>query len=124
MPMRHRVDPAAGVVQYEWWHERRWNGVAIEIAGEAQPPLAGSEEEFITEHYFGYTKQPDGGTIEYQVEHPPWRVWQATKARYDCDVEAIYGTQFTPFLREPTSAFVADGSPVLVRRGQILRISP
>ena len=81
-------------------------------------PRAGSEEEFITEHYWGYTKQRDGSTIEYAVEHPPWRVWPATSVQYDCDVEAIYGQSFVPYLREPTSVFVADGSPVVVRRGR------
>ena len=31
-----------------------------------------------------------------------------------------YGKEFVPYLREPSSAFVADGSPVIVRRGQRL----
>jgi uncharacterized protein YqjF (DUF2071 family) len=123
MPMRHRIElPGAGKVQYEWWHGNRWNGVTANIHGLALPPLAGSEEEFITEHYWAYTRQPDGTTMEYQVEHPPWRIWPASSARFDCNVEAIYGKQFAPYLREPSSAFVADGSPVTVRRGR--RIDP
>jgi uncharacterized protein YqjF (DUF2071 family) len=124
MPLRHCVElpgeNAAGFIEYEWSRANRWNGLSARINGPAQLPLAGSEEEFITEHYWGYTKQPDGGTMEYEVEHPPWRVWTASSARYDCDVEAIYGKQFVPYLREPTSAFVAEGSPIIVRRGQRL----
>jgi uncharacterized protein YqjF (DUF2071 family) len=124
MPMRHRVELPSenlpGVVQYEWSHGQRWNGLSVQIEGEAALPLAGLEEEFITEHYWGYTKQTDGTTMEYQVEHPPWRVWPASSMRYDCDVEAIYGKQFVPYLREPSSVFVADGSPIIVRRGQRL----
>lgn len=122
MPMRHRVelpwDDAEGSVRYEWSPGSRWNGLSVSMRGQPVMPLAGSEEEFITEHYFGYTKQTDGSTIEYEVEHPPWRVWQATSTQYDCDVEAIYGKAFVPYLREPCSAFVADGSPVIVRRGR------
>jgi uncharacterized protein len=121
MPMRQKVElpseGADGLVQYEWWHGSRWNGLSLHFQGEPQPPTIGSEEEFITEHYWGYTKQTDGSTIEYQVEHPSWRMWPVSAARYDCDVEAIYGKQFVPYLREPTSVFVADGSPVVVRRG-------
>ena len=117
MPMRHRVLAEGGAVQYEWWHGNRWNSLSTRIHGQALPPLVGSEEEFITEHYWGYTKQKDGSTIEYQVEHPPWRVWPVSSADYDCDVEAIYGKPFVPYLREPSSVFVADGSPVIVRRG-------
>ena len=126
MPMRHRVESAGnnaeGIVQYEWSRGPRWNGLSVKIHGQALPTQAGSEEEFITEHYWGYTKQRDGSTMEYQVEHPAWRVWPAAEARYDCDVEAIYGKDFVPFLREPSSVFVADGSPVIVRRGQRLII--
>jgi uncharacterized protein YqjF (DUF2071 family) len=124
MPMRRRVElPASGVagrVQYEWQHGQRWQGLCVRFGGELLPLTPGSEEEFIAEHYWGYTKQIDGTTMEYQVEHPAWRVWQASSATYDCDVEANYGKEFAPFLREPTSFFVADGSEVLVRRGQRL----
>ena len=121
MPMRHHVrlpGEGEGSVRYEWSHGSRWNGLAVGMLGQASYPLAGSLEEFIAEHYWGYTKQTDGNTIEYQVEHPPWRVWPASSARYDCDIEAIYGKEFVPYLREPSSAFVADGSPITVRRGQ------
>jgi hypothetical protein len=119
--MRHQVKlpgEGEGSVKYEWTHGNRWNGLSASIQGEAAYPLAGSVEEFIAEHYWGYTKQTDGSTIEYQVEHPPWRIWPATSVRYDCDVAAIYGKEFVPYLREPSSAFVADGSPIIVRRGQ------
>jgi uncharacterized protein YqjF (DUF2071 family) len=115
MPMRHRVEENR--VQYEWRHNKRWNALAIRTNGQAQPLGAGTEEEFIAEHYWAYSKQSDGGAIEYQVEHPPWRVWSAASVQYDCDVERIYGPEFVPYLREPTSAFVAAGSPVVVRRG-------
>lgn len=122
LPMRQRVilptDTAKGHVHYEWWHGQRWNGLAVSTQGRALPPLAGSIEAFIAEHYWGYTKQRDGGTIEYQVEHPSWRIWPVSSVRCDCDVESMYGRQFVPYLREPSSAFVADGSPVVVRRGQ------
>ena len=85
-------------------------------------PAPGSQEEFITEHYWGYTRQRDGSTVEYQVEHPQWRVWSATDARFSCDVAAVYGTEYTSALgAAPASAFVADGSPVTVRRGVPLR---
>jgi hypothetical protein len=39
-------------------------------------------------------------------------------AVFDCDVGALYGPQFVEYLSErPTSAFVADGSAVIVRKG-------
>jgi hypothetical protein len=43
----------------------------------------GSEAEFITEHYWGYARQRDGGTSEYEVEHPRWRVWTTPRTTFD-----------------------------------------
>jgi uncharacterized protein YqjF (DUF2071 family) len=123
MPMRHEVIPPGlqgqtGHARYEWFATGRWNALSAEIEGEPAPLVPGSEEEFITEHYYGYCRQRDGSTLEYRVEHPSWRVWPAQNARLDCEVAAVYGGEFAPVLgRTPTSAFVAEGSPVIVRRG-------
>ncbi len=124
LPMRHQLELESGslkqdgAVEYAWCFQRRWNRLRVKTCGTAQPLTAGSEEEFITEHYWGYAAQRDGGCIEYQVEHPPWHVWQVSEASLDCDVEAIYGAQFVDCLgARPSSAFLAVGSPVTVRKG-------
>jgi hypothetical protein len=121
--MRHEVvlptPHAPGRVEYEWKNEGHWNRIAAKITGE--PIFAGpdSEESFITEHYWGYTRQRDGGTVEYAVEHPPWRVWHAANVEFDCDAKAMYGPDFALALsRKPTSAFVAEGSGIVVRKGK------
>jgi len=114
--------PAAdspGLAEYRWQAAGRPNVVAAEFAGQPQPLTTGSEEEFITEHYWGYVPQRDGSVLEYRVEHPPWRVWRATGARLDCDVRGFYGDPFHEALsRPPHSAFVAEGSAVSVYRGE------
>jgi hypothetical protein len=121
LPMRHEVEPpgdAGGRVAYSWRLESRWSHLSAQTAGPARPLGEGSEEEFITEHYWGYTAQRNGGTVEYQVEHPRWTVREAREARLDADVARLYGADFAPFLAEkPRSAFVAEGSPIVVRRG-------
>lgn len=56
--------------------------------------------------------------MEYQVEHPQWRVSPAAESALQGDVAALYGPELAGFLcGPPTSAFLADGSPVTVRRG-------
>jgi uncharacterized protein YqjF (DUF2071 family) len=118
--MAHRIDRdgSALSVEYSWRERDVWNRLKLTATGEAQRLVPGSEEEFITEHYWGYSAQRDGGCLEYQVEHPPWRVWQVNDAEFDCDVERVYGRHFVEFLQvKPASAFVAEGSPVTVRRG-------
>jgi uncharacterized protein YqjF (DUF2071 family) len=108
-----------GSVRYEWKQQGRWNRIAAVTAG--APTLVGPEAEanFITEHYWGYTVQRDGGTAEYEVEHPPWRVWQASKPEFVCDVQSTYGPEFHEVLAaKPSSVFVAEGSAVIVRKGR------
>ena len=118
LPMRHRVPAESGGFAYSWRFRGRWASLAAQTAGEPQPLAPGGAAEFIFEHYWGYTRQRDGGTVEYQVEHPPWRVWTAEHARLDCDIAALFGPAFGPALSAPPrSAFVAEGSPVLVHRG-------
>jgi hypothetical protein len=120
--MRHEVrrEPNGGpsVAAYEWRHANRWNRVSVECGSAPYVAADDSEETFITEHYWGYARQRDGGTVEYQVEHPRWEVLRSTSAALDCDVAALYGPAFAPFLSTPpSSAFVAIGSAVIVRAG-------
>jgi uncharacterized protein YqjF (DUF2071 family) len=108
---------AASAVTYSWRFAGQWNRLALAHAGAATPLTPGSHEEFIAEHYWGYCAQRDGGAVEYRVVHPPWKVWRGTDAELDCDVAALYGRQFAPFLQgPPASAFLADGSEVAVMR--------
>jgi uncharacterized protein len=112
-----------GSVTYRWGEADRWNAIHAQFHGEPCPALPGSEEEFITEHYYGYVAQRDGSTVEYKVEHPRWRVWKATEATLECAVASFYGKQYQEALSGlVSSAFVADGSEVIVYRGE--RITP
>ena len=121
LPMRHRneVGPeTGGSVEYGWRHRGRWCALRASVAGPSAPAAEGSEAEFITEHYWGYARQRDGGTVEYQVEHPRWKVWRAESATLDCDVATLYGPAFAECLSAPPrSALLADGSPIVVRKG-------
>lgn len=107
-------------VTYQWRTAGRWHSLHMNAHHSAAPLVAGSEEEFIAEHYWGYCRQRDGGTVEYRVEHPPWRAWRASELRLDIDFLATYGPPFGPILRDqqPASAFLADGSPISVSRPQ------
>lgn len=105
-------------VEYGWREGTRWQRLQVNITGAPQPLTSGSEAEFITEHYWGYAAQRDGGCVEYQVEHPPWLVWQANTSLFECAVAQVYGAQFGEALSgKPVSAFVAAGSPIVVRQG-------
>ena len=106
-------------VKYYWTFRKRAHFIEFVTRGGASDFAAGSEEEFIAQHYWGYSSQKNGGTVEYRVDHPPWRIWQAASVRLDCDVENLYGRQFGKFLAaKPSSAFLAEGSAITVYLGR------
>ena len=117
--MRSVVPPAPvdapGRIIYRWRSGRRWHYVAATACGLPTRPAPDSEAAFITEHYWGYTRQRDGGTVEYEVQHPVWRVWEAAVPILEADVGRLYGERFAEALSgAPTSALIAEGSPVAV----------
>lgn len=75
----------------------------------------GSFEEFIAEHYWGYSRVNDRKTIEYEVQHPKWQIYNGAKVSYQCDFKSLYGNKWG-FLNTqvPVSMFVAKGSEVSV----------
>lgn len=124
LPMRHtlRVNPDGIFVEYEWRNGQRWESISAQGDGTPQLVHQGSIEEFITEHYWGYTGQRDCCT-EYQVEHPRWKVWRATRPILDAHVASLYGPPFVKSLSTPpVSTFIAEGSEVTVRRKNLLRV--
>jgi uncharacterized protein YqjF (DUF2071 family) len=119
MPMQHAITEADSRrgLRYEWRDRNGWQGAQGWTHGAAGLPVAGSEAEFITEHYWGYTRQRSGETIEYRVEHPRWKTWPVTDGGVTSNVTATYGAEFAKVLSgTPRSAFVADGSAVVVHR--------
>ena len=120
--MRHQVsgfDSSDPSVLYEWQTDRRWNRLAVRGSGLAALPDESSEEAYVVEHYWAYSRQRNGSTFEYKVEHRPWRVWHAAESSLDCDVESLYGADFVHHLAgPPTSALLADGSEVAVLGGR------
>jgi uncharacterized protein len=121
LPMRHHIqtEEFAKTAQYQWLVNGRWCKLSAQVAGVPVHPKEGSLEQFITEHYWGYSAQRNGGCIEYHVSHVPWQVWTSTAAGFEGDASSLYGRDFGAVLQQhPDCAFIADGSPVIVFRGR------
>jgi uncharacterized protein YqjF (DUF2071 family) len=121
LPMSHRIEPereGPRSVAYCWSFEGRTESLSLAGISAPRSLAPGSEEEFIAEHYFGYTRLSATRSVEYAVEHPPWRVASALDAVVDCNVSRLYGGRFAAWIRgRPHSAFWAEGSPVRVFPG-------
>lgn len=104
-------------IEYSWQWKETWLQLGMECHGDPSPLVPDTHPHFIAEHYWGYTRQRDGGTVEYRVEHPTWKVWRAQRLWMAPAVAAFYPPAFAPLLsKPPTTAFLADGSAVRVYR--------
>ena len=118
IPMSHDIEHKDGKVkvEYSWKRGRKSESIKMSATGEPQTIPAGSHAEFITEHYWGYTKVRSGCS-EYRVEHPRWQIWNAETFEFTADIATLYGEHFVePLNQAPRSAFIAYGSPIQVAR--------
>jgi uncharacterized protein len=106
-------------VCYEWKHNNEWDSLKINAEKTALEIFPGTEEEFITEHYWGYTRLNPNQTSEYQVEHPRWQIYPVKTYDINVRFDALYGSQFG-FLKNVRPAYImlAEGSEITVRNSQ------
>ena len=124
MPMRHRWEVAGDnlAVEYHWKKHGMWHSLQILAENRLQDISNGSEAEFITEHYWGYTQINARKTSEYGVEHPRWQIYKALSHTIEADFARTYGQSFAFLNHEtPKSVFLAEGSEILVREGKAIR---
>lgn len=117
MPMRHHwdLDAEQKTIDYQWKYAGVWHIISATADKQSLPMAVGSEEEFITEHYYGYTRWNERITKEYEVRHPRWLVNPVKSYRIEADFGALYGEKFRFLQAEtPTSVLMAEGSEVKV----------
>lgn len=125
-PMKHqwKTSGSALDVSYEWKVKNEWNYLKASAERTSSALTEGSEEEFITEHYWGYTFIDKSRAGTYQVAHPRWKVHKVNKYEVRCNTALLYGKQFEESLsQEPSSVFLAEGSPIRVMKGMKISAS-
>lgn len=117
LPMKHewKNEEGAQTVSYSWKKAGKWNEFMVKTPQQPESIVAGSETEFITEHYWGYTQYGKNTAYEYEVTHPKWQAYPVLEHRISVDYGAVYGPAFA-FLSEiePNSIFLAEGSAITV----------
>jgi hypothetical protein len=104
-------ESSSQIIKYQWGGT---NQVSIKTGLEAEEMIVGSEEEFIAEHYLGYS-QSGNQTFEYEVKHPKWKIYPVIDFSVMVDFGANYGATFE-FLnhQNPQSVLLAEGSEISV----------
>ena len=123
MPMRFswKEEDNNLLISYHWRNKKKWN--KLEVKAEETPVIlqANSEEEFITEHFWGYAAKSKNKTVEYNVRHPRWDIYTVKDFSIDCDFAGIYGDAFNGLgKKNPDSIFLAEGSAIEVFDKRIL----
>lgn len=116
LPMKNQIHEKDGelLIKYSW-KDKSWHSIQIIAENKAQPMEADSEFEFITEHYFGFTKK-ENQTSEYEVCHPKWRCYFVKDHQLVIDFHKVYGRDFGCLNhQEPISVMLAEGSEVEVK---------
>ncbi len=111
-----QINDTSKKITYKWLINKNWNTICAEAENLALEMPKNSFEEFIFEHYYGYTRVNATTTEEYKINHVSWNINTITNTVIDCDFEANYGIEFA-FLNntKPTSVFMAEGSAVEVK---------
>jgi uncharacterized protein YqjF (DUF2071 family) len=123
LPMRHRIESTSESlhVEYAWRARGRWSRLAVDADPQPEQIAPGSVEEFITEHYWGYTRRTRGHTSEYGVQHPRWSIYRIRNSAVEADLGALYGSAFASLhAAAPANIVLAEGSDVSVSSGDRL----
>lgn len=116
LPMSHEWSIADnGLIVSYHWESRKQHSIKVVAEKKPRSLESGSEAEFITEHYWGYTRVDEYKTMEYKVEHPQWLIYDVKEYCITADFGELYGSEFA-FLNQatPISVFLAEGSEISV----------
>ena len=104
--------------KYIWRRSDQTNSITVDMGGSIGTPESGSHAEFITEHYWGYTKRSSTRTDEYKVEHPKWELLEVRSNELAVDFGKVYGKEFASLNEAgPVSVLFAKGSEISVFKG-------
>lgn len=122
--MQHRwLDGQAGSTAYSWKPPSGsgWLEFSLQHSETPHAIPPGSHAEFITEHYWGYARLHAKQTVEYEVRHPKWQVYEVNNFSIQGDFVREYGAVLGNFMKaEPRSVLLAEGSEITVQRGKKL----
>lgn len=118
VPMKHHWLDKGDVleVKYSWVYNNKPQSMKVMASNTLTDIGMDSEMEFITEHYWGYTRISENKTFEYEVNHPRWQAYPVIDYQIEVDFGLVYGHDFG-FINQltPQSVMLAEGSKISVR---------
>lgn len=112
-----KIENGMKSMSFSWTKGKNLHSISCQCNNEATEIEVGGLEEFIYEHYFGYTKASEKETWEYRVNHPRWQTNIVMDYQIVCDFGEQYGANFEFLNAETYSIYNALGSAVSIDWG-------
>ena len=123
MPMSHKWSETdvSRIFEYDWRCKNQEQSFKVTTEKDLVAILEGSEAEFITEHYWCYSRKNDHKSVEYEVTHPKWEQYIVKNFEINVDFCLVYGSDFS-FLNDlsPKSVFLAEGSGITIESKRVI----
>lgn len=104
-------------IRYDWKKKGLKQHLQVSANSKAIPLPEGGEEEFITEHYWGYNKLNEASTNEYEVTHPRWKAYEVMDYDIKADFSHLYGPSFKVLNeQQPASILLMEGSEITIEQ--------
>ncbi len=109
-------------VNYNWEMSKSNQSFIVKAENKLIEIPEGSEAEFITEHYWGYSKISQNKTFEYEVTHPRWKMYPVKDFQIEVDFKLNYGSDFELLNHlQPVSVLLAEGSKITVKNKKTIK---
>jgi len=121
-PMKNKIHQKGEelLIKYSW-KDKTWHSIEITAQNVPLKMESNSEFEFITEHYYGFTKK-ENKTSEYEVCHPKWEYYVVKNHQLEIDFQKVYGNDFECLNHQkPISVMLAEGSEIEVKTKKYLK---
>ena len=118
VPTKHiwSVNSETKNINYQWKIGELWNNLSVNARNKKQTMEKDSFEEFIFEHYYGYSFINKTTSSEYKIEHPRWKINDVIQYNINCDFEKMYGNNFSILsTTKPKNVILAEGSAIAVK---------
>ncbi|MCD9855633.1 DUF2071 domain-containing protein [Epilithonimonas sp. JDS] len=124
LPMSHSIIESDNEISVSYsWQTSRLNKMTLKADNIQGEMIDGSDFEFITEHYFGFTKN-EIQTSEYEVKHPKWNFYDVKNYEIKVDFKENYGIDFIVLNNaKPISIMLAEGSEIEVHTKKSLEFA-
>ncbi|QEG23536.1 DUF2071 domain-containing protein [Mariniblastus fucicola] len=107
-------------IEYQWKVRDRWNDIRIRGRSRVKDIRPGSKIEFILRHADRYVVN-EKGVWRSELTTPEWVIWDVAQAKFDCDVERLFGSQFVKAMsHRPASVFLSRGNEVSLSRPELV----